>query len=89
MSDQKSSLEREVEALLLSRCRGLSSCKTIEFLASQGLLSPTATKAFFVRESVEELLHKGVPKLEAMSMVASAAHCSPGTVRGYVYKNRN
>lgn len=82
---KKSVMEREAEALLLSCCRGLSSCKTIEFLFDNGLISPTASKAFLVREGVERLVRKGIPKMRAMEMVAEATHCSYGTVRGYVY----
>lgn len=88
MRGTKSRLESEIEAMLLSACRGLSSSKTIEFLASHGLISPTASKAFFVRESVEAMLRKGVPKMEAIEMVAEATHCAAGTVRNYIYNQK-
>ena len=86
MAAEQTKLDRDVEALLLSRCRGMTSCGTIEFLISNGLIAPSAAKAFVVRERVAQLQRQGVPKIEAMHLVAEAVNCSYGTVVGYIYR---
>lgn len=87
MRERTSALERKIEAMLMSRCKSLSSAQTIEFLLSRELISPTAARAFYVRECVEAMQQKGVPKVEAMELVAESTSCSVGTVRNYVYKH--
>jgi uncharacterized protein YoaH (UPF0181 family) len=79
--------QRAGEVLLMERCRGLSSARTIEFLVNKGLISHTHLKAFIARESVERLVAKGVKKGEAMSAVAEAMGCSEATVKNYIYYN--
>lgn len=79
--------QRAAEALLLERCRGLSSSRTIEFLSSEGLLSHTHLRAFLVRERVQRLIDEGMKKIEAIYAVAEAMGCSEATVRNYVYYN--
>ncbi|MBO5693721.1 MAG: hypothetical protein J6R74_07290 [Tidjanibacter sp.] len=87
MAITQTTLEKNLEVMLLSRCRGMSSCRTIEYLISNGLISPTAAKAFVIRQRVEELCTKQrMSKTEAMRVVADATSCSYGTVAGYIYK---
>lgn len=79
--------QRAGEVLLMERCRGLSSARTIEFLADEGLISYTHLKAFIARESVERLVARGLKKGDAMQAVAEAMNCSEATVRNYIYNN--
>lgn len=77
--------QRAAEALLLERCRGLSSSRTIELLLSHGLLSHTRIRAFVAGEKVDKLLRGGMKKVEAMQVVAEEMGCSEATVRNYLY----
>lgn len=79
--------ERAAENLLMERCRGMSSARTIQFLSEEGILSHTHAKAFLARSSVAALVRKGVKKTEAILAVAEMLGCSEGSVRNYVYYN--
>lgn len=79
--------QRAGELLLMERCRGLSSARTIEFLATEGLISYPHLKAFIARESVERLVGRGLKKGDAVQVVAESMGCSEATVRNYIYYN--
>lgn len=75
----------EIAASLLKECRGFSALHTIEHLLAIGVLSPTRCRAHIARRRVESLTRDGVPKVEAIEMVAQQMGASSSTIRGYVY----
>lgn len=76
---------RAIEELLTKECRGLSSARTIELLAEQGLLNHTAVRAFVARRKVNKKVATKMAKMEAMAEVAEEMGCSFATIRNYIY----
>lgn len=75
----------KVYELLASRCKGLSSLKTIKRLLSLGLFSKRKCMAFLVRTLVGELTDMGVRKKIAIRLIAEKLEISEATIRSYVY----
>lgn len=76
-----------VEELLFRECRGMSSCRTIEYLFEHGLLSESRCKAFLARKMLAQRLAKGMTKMDAIESVAVAMDNSNSTIRNYIYYN--
>lgn len=79
--------QRAASVMLSSRCRGLSSARTIEYLISNSLISFAHLRALVAREKVAKLVDGGTKKLCAIAAVAEEMGCSETTIRGYIYNN--
>lgn len=85
MTNRQKEQREEIAQSLLKECRGLSTLHTIEHLLAQELLSPTRCRAHIARQRVQSLTRDGVPKVEAIELVAQQMGASVATIRNYVY----
>lgn len=71
--------------LLVDRCKGFSSLRTIKQILSLGLLSKRKCRAFLAKKMVKELTDAGVKRKSAIKTVAEKMRCSEATIRTYMY----
>ncbi len=72
--------------IAISRCGARPSVEELmEWLAREGLLDPTRSKAMVTRSCVAELISQGHKKIEAMQLAADRYCCSYESVRRYEY----
>ncbi|MBQ8272490.1 MAG: hypothetical protein IJZ09_05760 [Tidjanibacter sp.] len=83
---ENKNMERACE-LLVNRCKGLSSLRTIKKIISLGLLSKRKCLAFLARTLVKKLTDGGMKKRTAIKMIAEKLGCSESIIRTYIYHN--